>query len=155
MIHVQTEDFFIDPNPGAVVTYRNSRMPLCLETKTSPPSSSYMERKTTFLGSGRLDAAYGFAPPGRRRVKLRPNPRKGIFLGFLSKSTAKNILWYDVEMSKVKIAKHARSTIYRSVKHPPMFHICSAYSRVNPFPLNLMIHPSMNSRLLSTPLLTP
>jgi hypothetical protein len=23
MIHVQTEDFFIDPNPGAVVTYRN------------------------------------------------------------------------------------------------------------------------------------
>jgi hypothetical protein len=46
-------------------------------------------------------------PPGRRRAKLTPNSRKGIFLGFLP-NTTKNILWYDVDTGKVKIAKHAR-----------------------------------------------
>jgi hypothetical protein len=40
-------------------------------------------------------------------VKLLPNSRKGIFLGFLP-NTTKNILWFDIETSKVKIAKHAR-----------------------------------------------
>lgn len=46
-------------------------------------------------------------PPGRRGAKLRPNSRKGIFLGFLPKTT-KNILWYDPETSRIKLAKHAR-----------------------------------------------
>ena len=46
-------------------------------------------------------------PPGRRRAKFIPNSRKGIFLGFLP-NTTRNIVWYDVETEKVKIAKHAR-----------------------------------------------
>lgn len=46
-------------------------------------------------------------PPGRRTAKLCPNSKKGIFLGFLPHTT-KNILWYDPETSRVKIAKHAR-----------------------------------------------
>ena len=46
-------------------------------------------------------------PSGRRSAKLKPNSRKGIFLGFLP-NTTKNIIWYDPETSRVKIAKHAR-----------------------------------------------
>ena len=46
-------------------------------------------------------------PPGRRGAKLLPNSRKGIFLGFLP-NTTKNIIWYDCESTRIKIAKHAR-----------------------------------------------
>ena len=46
-------------------------------------------------------------PPGRRRAKLVPNSRKGLFLGLLP-NTDKNIIWYDVETGRVKVAKHAR-----------------------------------------------
>ena len=46
-------------------------------------------------------------PPGRKKAKLKPNSRKGIFLGFVPYST-RNILWYDVETNRVKIAFHAR-----------------------------------------------
>ena len=46
-------------------------------------------------------------PPGRRQHKLRPNSRKGRFLGFLP-NTTKNIVWFDPETEKVKTAKHAR-----------------------------------------------
>jgi hypothetical protein len=35
------------------------------------------------------------------------NSRKGTFLGFIP-NTMKNILWYDVETKRVKIAKHAQ-----------------------------------------------
>jgi hypothetical protein len=46
-------------------------------------------------------------PPGKRSGKLRNHARKGVFLGFLP-NTLKNILWYDVETKRVKIAFHAR-----------------------------------------------
>lgn len=46
-------------------------------------------------------------PPGRRQVKFRPNSRKGVFLGYVPRTT-KNILWFDPETSRVKLAKHAR-----------------------------------------------
>ena len=46
-------------------------------------------------------------PPGRRRAKLRPNSRKGIFLGYIPNTTA-NIVWFDEETQRIKIAKHAR-----------------------------------------------
>ena len=46
-------------------------------------------------------------PPGRKKAKLQPNSRKGVFLGFVPYST-RNILWYDVETNRVKIAFHAR-----------------------------------------------
>ena len=46
-------------------------------------------------------------PPGRRPAKFRNNSRKGIFLGFLP-NTTKNIIWFDPETSRVKLAKHAR-----------------------------------------------
>ena len=46
-------------------------------------------------------------PPGRKSAKFQPNSRKGIFLGFVPYST-RNILWYDLETTRVKIAFHAR-----------------------------------------------
>jgi hypothetical protein len=46
-------------------------------------------------------------PSGRRPVKLKPNSRKGVFLGYLPR-TIKNILLYDWESHQVKLAKHAR-----------------------------------------------
>ena len=46
-------------------------------------------------------------PPGRRRAKLRPNSRKGIFLGYIPNTTA-NIVWFDEATQRIKIAKHAR-----------------------------------------------
>jgi hypothetical protein len=45
-------------------------------------------------------------PPGRQNAKLRPNARKGIFLG--KPDTTKNIIWYDPASSHIKLAKHAR-----------------------------------------------
>jgi hypothetical protein len=46
-------------------------------------------------------------PPGKRKGKLINNARKGIFLGYLPHTT-KNLLWYDLETHRVKIAFHAR-----------------------------------------------
>jgi hypothetical protein len=47
-------------------------------------------------------------PPGSRSGHLQLHARKGIFRGFLP-FTTKNILWYDVETKRVKIAFHAHS----------------------------------------------
>ena len=47
-------------------------------------------------------------PPGEQQVKLCPNSRKGIFLGFLP-NTTKNIVWYDPETERIKVAKHIKS----------------------------------------------
>ena len=46
-------------------------------------------------------------PSGRRSAKFRNNSRKGIFLGFLP-NTTKNIVWYDEDTHRIKLAKHAR-----------------------------------------------
>ena len=46
-------------------------------------------------------------PPGARKGRLQNHARKGIFLGYLP-NTTKNILWFDVESKRVKIAFHAR-----------------------------------------------
>jgi hypothetical protein len=46
-------------------------------------------------------------PPGLRPAKLRVHTRKGIFLSFLPRTT-RNILWFDLDSARVKIAKHAR-----------------------------------------------
>ena len=45
-------------------------------------------------------------PPGKRKTKLIPNSRKGIFLGYVP-YTMRNILWFDPHTSRVKIANHA------------------------------------------------
>ena len=45
-------------------------------------------------------------PPGSRSAKLKPNLQKGIFLGYVPRTT-RNILWYDLETFKIKIATHA------------------------------------------------
>ena len=39
--------------------------------------------------------------------KLKPNSRKGVFLGYVPHTTC-NILWYDTETSRIKIATHAQ-----------------------------------------------
>lgn len=86
-----------------------------LRIDNSIPSKDQTTAPLT-LATGKVDDFSAFRtfgcrvwvrPPGRRSAKLRPNSRKGIFLGFLA-NTTKNILWYDVETHRVKIAKHAR-----------------------------------------------
>ncbi|KAG7341265.1 GAG-pre-integrase domain containing protein [Nitzschia inconspicua] len=64
-------------------------------------------KKEDFTGFRTFGCRVWVRPPGRRRSKLLPNARKGIFLGFLP-NTTKNILWYNVDTDQVKIAKHAR-----------------------------------------------
>jgi hypothetical protein len=46
-------------------------------------------------------------PPGKRTARLTNHARKGIFLGYLP-NTLKNILWFDVDSNRIKIAFHAR-----------------------------------------------
>jgi hypothetical protein len=46
-------------------------------------------------------------PPGKRRSRLQNHSKLGIFLGFLP-NTTKNILWFDPETNRVKIAFHVR-----------------------------------------------
>ena len=46
-------------------------------------------------------------PPGKRNAKLKPTSRKGNFLGYVPHAT-RNILWHDIETTKIKIATHAR-----------------------------------------------
>ena len=46
-------------------------------------------------------------PTTPRRAKLIPNSIKGIFLGFIP-NTDKNIMWFDPDTDRLKIAKHAR-----------------------------------------------
>jgi len=46
-------------------------------------------------------------PPSKRRAKFKNNSKKGIFLGFVPHTT-RNILWYDVDTERVKIASHVR-----------------------------------------------
>lgn len=46
-------------------------------------------------------------PPGKRSSRLKNHAKRGIFLGFLP-NTTKNILWFDPETNRVKIAFHVR-----------------------------------------------
>jgi hypothetical protein len=45
--------------------------------------------------------------PGGRRSKFSSASKKGRFLGFMP-STMTNILWYDEDTHRVKVAKHVR-----------------------------------------------
>ena len=87
-----------------------------LRIKNAIPSRDQDQAPVT-IATGKVEDFSGFRtfgcrvwvrPPGRRR-KLIPNSRKGIFLGFLPRTT-KNIIWYDVDTHRVKIAEHAVST---------------------------------------------
>jgi hypothetical protein len=46
-------------------------------------------------------------PPGKRHSRLKNHSKRGMFLGFLP-NTTKNILWFDPETNRVKIAFHVR-----------------------------------------------
>jgi hypothetical protein len=46
-------------------------------------------------------------PPGKRKGRLLRHARKGTFLGYMPHTT-KNILYFDLESKRVKIAYHAR-----------------------------------------------
>jgi hypothetical protein len=86
-----------------------------LRLKNATPSR-HQDRSPVEIVTGRRDDFSTFRtfgcrvwirPPRGRRTKFLPNSRKGLFLGFLP-GTTKNILWYDVETQRVKIAKHVR-----------------------------------------------
>ena len=86
-----------------------------LRIKNALPSKDQAKAPLT-LATGKIDDFSGFRtfgcrvwvrPPGRRKAKFRNASRKGIFLGFLP-NTTKNIIWFDPESSRIKLAKHAR-----------------------------------------------
>ena len=86
-----------------------------IRIKNAIPSKDQTKSPLT-LATGKTDDFTGFRtfgcrvwvrPPGRPRAKFRMRSRKGLFLGFLP-NTTKNIIWYDPETSRIKLAKHAR-----------------------------------------------
>ena len=86
-----------------------------LRIKNAIPSKDQSKSPYT-LATGKVDDFTGFRtfgcrvwvrPPGRRAAKFRLNSRRGLFIGYLP-NTTKNIMWYDPETNRVKIAKHAR-----------------------------------------------
>ena len=87
----------------------------CLRIRNSIPSRDH-DASPLKMAFNRVDDFTHFRtfgcrvwvrPPGERPAKFRPNPRKGIFLGFMP-NTTRNILWYDEETHCVKIATHIR-----------------------------------------------
>jgi hypothetical protein len=75
-------------------------------------SASYFERlhaglKADLHGLRTFGCRVWVRPPGKRQSRLCNNAICGIFLGFLP-NTTKNILWYDPETNRVKIAFHVR-----------------------------------------------
>ena len=74
-----------------------NRSPVCLSTG----------KQEDFSNIRTFGCRVWVRPPGHRAAKLKPNSRKGIFLGYVPHTT-RNILWYDVETSRIKIATHAR-----------------------------------------------
>jgi hypothetical protein len=44
-------------------------------------------------------------PPGIQARRFKNKARKGIFLGYVPHTT-RNIIWYDVESERMKIASH-------------------------------------------------
>ena len=86
-----------------------------LRIKNAIPSKD-QDKSPLTLATGKVDDFSQFRtfgcrvwvrPPGRRSAKFKLSSRRGIFLGFLPNTTT-NIIWYDMETSRVKIAKHAR-----------------------------------------------
>ena len=72
-----------------------------------PPITLAHNRRENFTHLRTFGSRVWVRPSGRRPSKLFPNSRKEIFLGFLP-DTTKNILWYDAETDKIKIASHVR-----------------------------------------------
>ena len=75
-------------------------------------SASYFERLHDGLqpdlgGLRTFGCRVWVRPPGKRHSRLKNHAKRGIFLGFLP-NTTKNILWYDPETNRVKIAFHVR-----------------------------------------------
>lgn len=75
--------------------------------QTATPLKIALDKVDDFSGFRTFGCRVWVRPPGRRGAKFRPNSRKGIFLGFLPHTT-RNILWFDPETNRVKIATHAR-----------------------------------------------
>ena len=75
--------------------------------KANSPISLATGKQEDFTNIRTFGCQVWVRPPGQRSAKLKPNSRKGIFLGYVPHTTH-NILWYDVETSRIKIATHAR-----------------------------------------------
>jgi len=76
-------------------------------TNTASPLYLATGRKEDFSRLRTFGCRIWVRPPGRRSAKFLANSRKGIFLGF-ARHTTRNMLWYDVLTTRVKLASHAR-----------------------------------------------
>jgi hypothetical protein len=75
--------------------------------QSATPLMLALNKVDDFTGFRTFGCRVWVRPPGRRGAKFLPNSRKGVFLGFLPRTT-RNILWFDPETDYVKIASHAR-----------------------------------------------
>jgi hypothetical protein len=83
----------------------NAICPAPGQTKSSFEAAT--NRHENFADLRTFSCCVWVRPPGKRNGKLQLHARKGIFLGFLQHAL-KNILWFDLETKRVKIAFHAR-----------------------------------------------
>ena len=75
--------------------------------QVASPLKLATNKEDDFSGFRTFGCRVWVRPPGRCSAKFRINSRECTFLGFLPNTTT-NILWYDAETNRVKIAKHAR-----------------------------------------------
>jgi hypothetical protein len=93
--------------PYAFHAYLRIKNALPFKDQSSSPDLLRTNVKPDFTALRTFGCRVWVRPPGLRSGKLLLHARKGIFLGFLP-STTKNLLWYDDETKRVKIAFHAR-----------------------------------------------
>ena len=72
---------------------------------TQSPISLATEKPENFANNQTFGCCVWVQPPGSCSAKLKPNFCKGIFLGYVP-CTTWNILWYNLETSRIKIATH-------------------------------------------------
>jgi hypothetical protein len=70
-------------------------------------SRLHNEQKADLTGLRTFGCRVWVRPPGQRKGRLHNHAKRGIFLGFLP-NTTKNILWFDPETNRMKIAFHVR-----------------------------------------------
>jgi hypothetical protein len=75
--------------------------------KTSSPIELATSQKEDLSDLRTFGCRVWVRPPGKRKAKFKNVSKKGIFLGYVPYTT-RNILWYDMETHRVKIAAHAR-----------------------------------------------
>ena len=144
--------------PYATHHYLRFKNVLPSRDQVTSPSKLATNNFDDFSGFRTFGCRVWIRPPGRRSAKFRMNSRKGIFLGFLPNTTS-NILWYDAETNRVKIAKHARfdEGVYDLPFHssPPNVQHLTRLPQGEPVPMEAAESSIDEWHFVSNPVSTP